>query len=205
MNQLKLLLYFFLVLSFFMSVLSCAGPSRSVQRISDKEQTDISGRWNDSDARIAAETMVQEMLTQHWLTKFKEKEQRQPVIIISKVSNQTSEHINTKIISAEIEKELLNSGEIRFVASGKGRKEARNERLNQQDYASMESAKELANEQAADFILRGSLTSVEDVFDSERTVSYKIYLELVDIENNLKVWIGTKNIKKYIHQDHYRL
>ncbi len=184
---------------------SCTAPSRTVQRISGSQQTDISGRWNDTDARIAAESMIRDLLSQNWLSRFKEQQQRAPVIMISTISNQTSEHINTSVISHEMEKELLNSGQVRFVASAKERKEVRDERLDQQSYSSVESAKELANEQAADFILRGNLSSIEDVFDSERVVLYKLYMELIDVENNIKVWIGTKDIKKYIHQDHYRL
>ncbi len=196
---------FFLIFSLATLLFSCGGPSRTVQRISDSSKTDISGRWNDTDARIAAESMIHDVLSQNWLSHFKEQEQRPPVIMISTISNQTSEHINTNVISHEMEKELLNSGQVRFVASAQERKEVRDERLDQQSYASVESAKELANEQAADFILRGTLTSVEDVFDSERVVLYKLYMELVDVESNTKVWINTKNIKKYIHQDHYRL
>ncbi len=196
---------FYLLIGIGAFLLSCTAPSRTVKRISDSQQTDISGRWNDTDARIAAESMIRDLLSQNWLSHFKEQQQRPPVIMISTISNRTSEHINTGIIGHEMEKELLNSGQVRFVASSDERKEIREERLDQQSYSSVESAKELANEQAADFILRGNLSSIEDVFDSERVVLYKIYLELIDIENNTKVWIGTKNIKKYIHQDHYRL
>lgn len=185
-------------------LMACAGPTRTVKRVAADKQIDISGHWNDSDARMTAEYMVRELLTRNWLQKFKDQHDQPPVLIVGKIRNQTSEHLNTAVFVKEIEKELVNSGEVRFVASAEERSGIRNERLEQQSYASMESAKELANEQAADYMLRGIITSVEDRFEGQRTISYKVSLELIEIENNVKVWIGNKDIKKYIRQDRYK-
>ena len=194
-------LLFFIIVT--VTILSCAGPSRTVSRIAVDETTDISGHWNDTDARLTAEYMVRDLLTRNWLDEFKEQQQKKPVLVVSKIQNQTSEHLSTSIFIKEIEKELLNSGEVHFVASVQERDKVREERIDQQSYASVETAKELANEQAADFMLRGSITSVEDRFDKERIILYKVTLELIDIENNVKVWLGNKDIKKRIHQDKY--
>ncbi len=183
---------------------SCTGSSRKVARIAVDQTTDISGRWNDSDARMTAGYMVKDLLSRHWLADFTEENDKKPILVVGKIQNRTSEHLDATVFIREIEKELLNSGEVRFVASGKGRKSIRKERMEQQSYASVESAKELANEQAADFMLTGTIVSVEDTFDGEKTVFYKVSLELIDVENNVKVWVGNKDIKKQIHQDKYR-
>ncbi len=182
---------------------SCTGSSRRVARIAVDQTTDISGRWNDSDARMTAEYMVKDMLSRNWLGNYIEQNDTKPILVVGKIQNRTSEHLDAAVFIREIEKELLNSGEVRFVASGKERNSVRKERMEQQSYASVESAKELANEQAADFMLTGAIVSVEDTFEGEKTVLYKVSLELVDVENNVKVWIGNKDIKKRIHQDKY--
>jgi len=200
-TQMRIKLFVFIIVS--AALLSCAGPSRTVSRIAVDETTDISGHWNDTDARLTAEYMVRDLLTRNWIDDFKEQQQKKPVLVVSKIQNQTSEHLNTSIFIKEIEKELLNSGEVSFVASEQERDKVREERIDQQSYASVETAKELANEQAADFMLRGTITSVEDRFDKERIILYKVTLELIDIENNVKVWLGNKDIKKRIHQDKY--
>lgn len=168
------------------------------------ETSDISGRWNDSDARMTAEHILQQMLTGDWLANFSDMNDAKPVLIIGKIENRTSEHLDVLVFIDEIEQGLLNSGEVTFVASAKERKDVRSERLDQQSYADEETAKELANEHAADFMLRGAITSVVDSFEGERTISYKVNLELIDIENNVKVWMGNKKIKKHIQQDRYR-
>jgi len=103
----------------------------------------------------------------------------------------------------DIEKELINSGRVKFVASKKQREEIRDERLDQQSYAAMETAKELANELGADFVLQGEVSSIVDSFEGKRAVLYKVNLELLNIEDNSKVWIGDKKIKKVIKQKKY--
>jgi len=200
LNRVTLIVLFALMII----VLSCSTPARNVTRVASDETSDISGRWNDSDARMTAEHMLQQMLAGNWLTNFSEKNNTKPVLIIGKIENRTSEHLDVLVFINEIEQDLLNSGEVSFVASEKERKDVRSERLDQQSYSNLETAKELANEQAADFMLRGAITSVVDTFEGERTILYKVNLELIDIENNVKAWMGNKQIKKHIQQNRYR-
>lgn len=198
----KYLLISFSIMVIF--ILSCGSTSRTVTRIAGDETTDISGRWNDSDARMTSDHMLRKMLAGEWLADFAENHHSKPVLIIGKIENRTSEHLDVLVFINELEQNLLNSGEVTFVASSKDRKDVRAERLDQQSYSDMESAKELANEQAADFMLRGAITSIVDSFEGKRTISYKVNLELIDIENNIKAWMGNKQIKKRIQQDRYR-
>ncbi|WP_457566006.1 penicillin-binding protein activator LpoB [Caldithrix abyssi] len=183
---------------------NCAGPTRTVKRVQVDEAIDISGRWNDTDARLTAEAMVKDVLSRPWLKNFIDENGRKPVVIVGQIRNRTSEHIETAMFIKHIERELLNSGQVQFVASDKEREALRNERLDQQSFASPESAKELANELGADFMLQCVITSVTDSFEGRRVVKYQVNLELIDIEKNTKVWIGQKEIKKYIEQSKYK-
>ena len=197
----KLFVLLFLLGVFF--ILSCGGSGRTVKRLAVDQQMDISGRWNDSDASMVAKAMIKQVLSGGWLENFKEENDRKPVIIVGRIRNKTSEHLNTGIFIKDIEKEMVNSGRVKFVASQKQRKEIRDERMDQQSYSSMESAKELANETGADFMLQGEISSVIDSFEGRKVILYKVDLELIDIENTSKVWMGDKKIKKYIKQKKY--
>ncbi len=185
-------------------IFSCAGPTRTVKRVQVDETIDLSGHWNDTDARLTAESMVRDVLSRPWLQNFISEKGRQPVVIVGLIRNRTSEHIETAMFIKHIERELLNSGQVKFVASDREREALRRERLDQQSFASPESAKELANELGADFMLQGVITSVTDSFEGKRVVKYQVNLELIDIENNTKVWIGQKEIKKFIQQSKYK-
>jgi len=90
------------------------------------------------------------------------------------------------------------------VASREERAEVREERRDQQTYASLETAKRLGQEYGADFVLIGTFKSVEDVVQKKRSILYSVDLELIDVEKNLKVWIGNKKIKKFIKKAGYK-
>ena len=153
-------------------ILSCGGSKRMVKRVGVDQQMDISGRWNDSDASMVATAMIKNVLSAGWLENFKEENDRKPVVIVGKIRNKTSEHLNTGIFIKDIEKEMVNSGRVKFVASKKQREEIRDERMDQQSFASMESAKELASETGADFILQGEISSVIDSFEGKKIILY---------------------------------
>lgn len=193
-----------LLLILLILLINCAGTSRKVSRIQADQATDISGRWNDTDSRLTAQAMIRDLLAKPWLPGFIDENTRKPFLIVGKVRNRSSEHIPVSVFIKDIEKELINSGQVSFVASVDERDGVRGERMDQQSYSSTESAKELANEQAADYMLQGTINSIVDSFEGQRVVYYQVDLELVDLESNTKVWLGDKKIKKTIEQDKYK-
>ncbi|MDZ7724017.1 MAG: penicillin-binding protein activator LpoB [candidate division KSB1 bacterium] len=167
------------------------------------EATDISGRWNDTDSRITAEAMVRDVLSRPWLGNFVTANNEKPVVIVGSIRNKSSEHIPVDAFIKDIERELINSDQVSFVASSEQREQIREERLDQQSFASMETAKQLANETGADYMMQGTINSIVDSFEGKKTVFYQVDLELIDLEKNTKVWMGDKKIKKLIEQDRY--
>ena len=181
----------------------CAGGI-AVQRIATTDVTDLSGKWNDTDSRLVAEKMVSDMLSRKWLPNFVEEESKNPTVIVGTIRNMSTEHVNMAVFTKDIERELINSGQVQFVASREEREEVREERMDQQTYASLETAKRLGQEYGADFVLIGTFKSVEDVVKRKKSILYSVDLELIDVEKNLKVWIGNKKIKKFIKKAGYK-
>ena len=183
---------------------ACGGSSRKVTRVATDEAIDISGRWNDTDSRMTAETMIKDVLSRPWLSDFQMKHGKKPTVIVGTIRNKSSEHIPVDVFVKDIERELINSGEVEFVASSREREEVRDERIDQQKHASVETAKELGQEKGADYMLKGTINSIVDSFEGQRVIYYQVDLELIDLEKNTKVWIGSKKIKKFIEQDSYK-
>ncbi len=204
MKRARLFVLLFTLLMIALMSVRCAGPTRTVSRVQVDKAIDISGRWNDTDSRMTAQAMVKEILSSPWLDNFVQENDRKPTVIVGRIQNRTSEHLDTGLFIKDIEKTLINSGSVTFVASGKARKEIRSERLDQQSHANVETAKELANEQGADFMLQGAIYSATDSFEGKAVVLYKVNLELINLETNTKAWIGDKQIKKFIQQDKYK-
>ena len=191
-------LIFLLVIAILL--LSSCSTTRTVTRISTDEVTDLSGRWNDTDSKLVAEQMIKDMIYRPWIEDFGQENGRKPVIIVGTIRNKSSEHIQTETFVKDIERELINSGKVKFVASDKERMQILEERYYQQSHASDETAKSLAQETGADFMLLGTITSTVDAIGGKAAIFYQVDMELVNIETNEKVWMGSKEIKKFIQQ-----
>ena len=179
--------------------------SVSVDRIDASTAIDLSGYWNDTDIRIVAETLVKDCVNAPAIENYIRNERMLPVVIVGSFRNDTDEHIDTSILAKKFEAALINSGRVDFVASSSERQEIREERLEQQEWASEETAKRLANEYGADFMLIGSVKTVVDQIDNQMVRTYFVYAELIDIETNRKLWMGENSeIKKIITKSNYR-
>ena len=73
--------------------------------------------------------------------------------------------------------------------------------MEQQSYASDETAKRLAAESGADFMLQGGIKSNTDASGGKAVKFYQVDLELINVESNEKVWIGSKEIKKFVKKN----
>jgi penicillin-binding protein activator len=175
---------------------SCA--TRKVTRVDPNEQIDLSGRWNDTDSKQVAEQMSRDVLSKPWLIRFEGQNERPPVVIVGIIINRTTEHIEAETFVKDVEIEFINSGKVRVVSSDLFREKLREEKEQQQTNASPETQKRLAAELGADFMLLGTINSTVDELKKERIVNYKVNLELANLETTEKVWIGDKEIKKYI-------
>jgi uncharacterized protein (TIGR02722 family) len=137
----------------------CATTGTSVQRTAADTQTDLSGRWNDTDSRLVAEEMIRDMTSRPWLGDFRQAEGKKPVIIVGQIRNRSNEHIDTVPFVKDIERELINGGQVTFVANPEERAGVRAEKEDQQLEASQDTIKRLGEETGADFMLIGNITS----------------------------------------------
>lgn len=187
---------------FFVPVLFlivAAGCATKVTRVEPGKVTDLSGGWNDTDARIVAEEMIKDCLANPWVDEFVRGNGRAPVVIVGAVKNRTFEHIDPGVFIADMERALTNSGKVTFVASRDDRAEVRSERADQQagnTKAATISPKGL--ETGADFMVQGNIESIKDEVKGKYAVFYQVTLELVDLKTNQKRWIGQQETKKVV-------
>ncbi len=189
-----------------------------VTRISTGEVTDLSGRWNDTDSRLAAEKMLEEVTNAPWLASFQQTHLKQvqrllseenateqalvyngrkPVLIVGTILNKSHEHIEADTFVKDLERALIKEGEIRIVANSIFREKLRGERAGQAAFVSPETQKRLGRELGADYILFGTINTIVDTDGNNKVMFYQINLELADLETNELVWIGEEKIKKY--------
>ncbi len=177
-----------------------------VKRMEIEQTKDVSGSWNDTDSREVAKTMIDECVNGAWYAKaLKEKGGKEPVVIVGTVRNDSMEHINTNTFIEELQRALINSGKVEFVASKDERGELREERLDQDEYSSEATRKAFGKEVGADYMLSGVLSDIKDKEGSKSVVFYQVNLKLINIETNRILWNGQKQIKKYVNKKAFKL
>ncbi|MCB0613392.1 MAG: penicillin-binding protein activator LpoB [Phaeodactylibacter sp.] len=172
--------------------------NRQVQRIETDTTVDLSGRWNDTDARLTAAELVTEIMGRPWLERHVSKTGSEPVVIVGMVENKSHEHIEAEVFTKELEKAFVQSGRVRLVQGGEKREQIRRERADQQTNASQSTMKQWGLEVGADYMLQGSINSIMDAYKRKKVIYYQIDMVLTDMQTNEVVWIGDKKIKKFV-------
>ncbi len=177
----------------------CASETK-VTRVDTGVVTDLSGRWNDTDSRMVAETMVKEALGSPWLENYTRSKNKQLVVVVGTILNRSHEHINVQTFVTDLSRELTNSQKVTFVAGKGEREEIREERREQAVHALEDTQKAPGKEIGADYMLKGNISTILDESQGVKAVFYQVDLELIDLQNNVKSWFGQKKIKKVIER-----
>ena len=196
-------LFMMTMMSLCLVMLSGCGKEKRVTRVNTDLVTDLSGRWNDTDSRMVAETMIKEMVSRPWLDNFTQAQGRQPVVIVGTVLNKSNEHINVQTFITDLEREMTNSQKVTFVAAKSERDEIREERRDQAVHSRQDTQKGPGKEIGADFMMKGYISNILDESDGVKAVYYQVDLDLISLENNVKSWYGQKKIKKVIEKKRF--
>lgn len=170
-----------------------------VQRVDPDKNVDVDYRWQDDDARQTYRALIGDCLARPWVENFRQAHGgNRPVVFVGTVRNETADYIDTKLVTKRFEEELINSGRVRVVADRDQRGEIRDERQQGQAWNMPETVKKQAMELGADYIMLGRIGEVKQESNDRRTVVqyYQVNLEMIDIQSNEKVWIGSSDVKK---------
>ncbi len=180
--------------------LAVSGCSTTVERVETEKTIDLSGAWNDTDSQLVSKEMIQDVLNQSWLSEFTQAQKHQPAVIVGEVRNLSHEHINVNTFVSDLERAMINSGRVQFVASATERQEIREERKDMDLNASEATRKAMGEEKGADFMLKGTINTIIDVSGKTQLRYYQVDLTLISLADNRKVWVGQKKIKKLVER-----
>lgn len=180
-------------------LLAACSSMPKVERISPDQVTDVSGFWNDTDANLTAQQMIGQMLGDPWLGNFQGANGgKQPTVIVSQITNLSSEHISTSTFIDDIQRQLINSGKVQFVASQDQRGSVRKERKDQDLNATAATQSAMGQEIGADFMMQGTINTIIDAAGDYQVKYYQVDLRLINMHNNVIAWVGQQKIKKTV-------
>lgn len=183
-----------LVILVSVGLVACAGPS--VKRVDPNKEVAVSDRWNDTDSKLVADAMINDMLSFPWYRDYNFSQKGNPTVIIQTIRNKSDEHIPVDTFINDIKRSLLRAGKVDFVVSGDERKDIRTERTDQAMNAAPDTVAKFGLERGAGFALSGTINSIVDSNGDERVTFYQVDLKLIDMTTNREVWNGQKKIKK---------
>jgi uncharacterized protein (TIGR02722 family) len=173
---------------------SC-GPKAFVKGEYDEnvESTNLlDDRWSETDMQKAVHDLVASAVKHPAIASAKSP----PVIMVTKLQNKTDEHIDTQSVSDMFTVELMQSGKVSFVD-----KAAREDIASEYEYqdsgmVSKESQKTRGGQTGADFILNGRLDSIVKEVGKDKTVYYKLTMNLTNLKSGTIVWTDQKQMRK---------
>ena len=204
MNYSAMLKRSIILMPLVFALFASSGCSTSVTRMDAGEVKDLSGAWNDTDSQQVSEEMIGDVLNRTWLSEFTRTQNRQPAVIVGEVTNLSHEHINVNTFVSDMERALINSDKVQFVASATERQEIRGERKDQDLNASEATRKVMGQEKGADFMLKGTINTIIDASGSDQVRYYQVDLSLISLVDNRIVWVGQKKIKKFVERSNLR-
>ncbi len=168
---------FILCCSFSLFLIAC-GPSNS--RLASDAQEVI---WNDTDAQLVAEKMINELLADNWHNNHVRNSYTkvEPSIAVGVVRDLSREQLDMHTFSGNLERKLLLTNSANLYVLAKGDQQARNEWLKKTH---------------ADYILNGSINRIADDLSGVNARFYQVDLVLIERATNQKTWQGQTKIRK---------
>src|SRR5882757_1458144 len=119
---------------------------------------------------MVAQKMINDFLGSDKFKEYGKSLNKKPSIVVGLIRNKTSEHIDADNYIKKIELSIYNSGIADLVESDSFRDKLRQERADQQDFASSTTASQWGKEVGANLMLFGEMTSETDVYNKKRVV-----------------------------------
>ena len=174
--------------------LSACGPQAFVKGQYDDvdRENNLNDQWSETDMQKAVHDLVGSALGSASLSQSK----KMPVVMVTNLQDKTSEHIDTQSIMDMVRVELMKSGRVGFID-----KEAREDISSEYDYqnsgkVSQETKKGPGGQIGADYIINGRLDSIVQEVGKDKSVYYKLTLNLTNLKTSMITWSDQKQIRK---------
>jgi uncharacterized protein (TIGR02722 family) len=174
--------------------IGCAGPRAFTKGSYEDPETIalLDDRFNENDMQLIAKKMIGSIIEAAPLTP----DGKVPAVMLGKMRNRTTEHIDMVALSDKLKTALIQSGKLRFVDANNRRDIAQEYEYQQSGYVDPTQAKAPGKQTGSDFLLTGVLSSNVEEVGKNKLVYYKATFRLTHLETSEIVWTDEKEIRK---------
>lgn len=169
----------------------CAGPRAFTKGTYEDPKTIalLDDRFNENDMQLIAKKVVNSILEAPL-------KRSRPAVMLGKMRNRTTEHIDMVALSDKIKTALIQSGKIRFIDVTNRRDIASEYDYHQSGYVDPTQAKAPGKQTGSDLILTGTLSANVQEVGKNKLVYYKATFQLTDLVTSEIIWTDEKEIRK---------
>ena len=175
--------------------LSACGPKGFIKGEYDEnvEETNLMNyRWSESDMQNVVRALVKGLTGHRAISAARVP----PIVMVTRLQNKTSEHIDTQNIMDMVRVELSRGGRVRFVDKAAREDVAEEYEYQNSGMVSKETKKGKGGQIGADFIINGRLDSIVQDIGKKKSVYYKVTLNMTNLKTNIIEWTDYKQIRK---------
>jgi hypothetical protein len=159
------------------------------------EAIPVEGRWDSQDSRITARKMASDCLSKPWYGFYSERGVL-PRVMLGEIRVKDRLNFNTQEFIRDVEQVLINSGKIEYLVQPALRNHNRGKNLPVNDEGFKDVPVQTSDgEVDAELLLCGKITTYAEAEGSETVLFCHIQLQLIDIQSNRMVWLGSEEIR----------
>ena len=156
----------------------------------------LSDEWAPSDLQLIAKKVVGDLQASPAFAQIAGQAQVQPIVIVGKLKNSTSEHIDMQSLADKIQTQLANTGRFAFVDANARQAIAEEYEYQGSGYVRPDQAKGPGQQVSPDYLMTGELSSIKQRVGSDEFIYYKMTTKLSNLRTALVVWQDEKELKK---------
>ncbi|QSQ23947.1 penicillin-binding protein activator LpoB [Pyxidicoccus parkwayensis] len=179
------------------SLSACYGPRAYTRGTYEDPNTIemLSDRFNENDLQLIAKKMAASLAES---PRFQQPRQdgSLPIVLVGKLKNSTSEHIDMRSLGDKIQTALAQTGRFALVDQQARQDIAEEYEYQQSGYVDPNAAKGPGNQASVDFLMTGDLASIIQEVGADKLVYYKMTAKLSNVRTGLIEWTDEKQIRK---------
>jgi uncharacterized protein (TIGR02722 family) len=156
----------------------------------------LSDRFNENDLQLIAKKMAESLANSPRFAQAPPDAQRLPIVLVGKLKNSTSEHIDMRSLGDKIQTALARTGRFALVDQQARLDIAEEYEYQQSGYVNPNEAKGPGQQVSVDFVITGDLASIIQEVGNDKLVYYKMTAKLNNVRTGLIEWTDEKQIRK---------
>ena len=134
----------------------------------------LSDQFNENDLQLIAKKIVDSLVSSQAFSEI----QGRPVIVVGKMKNSTSEHIDMRSLSDKFEVQLQKTNRFVFMDKSARQEIAEEYEYQGSGYVRPDQAKRPGEQASADYLMTGEISSIVQEVGADKLVYYKMTAKL---------------------------